>query len=154
MSIFSLLLGLFAIAFWIVRVAVAFTASMDMEFFLTPLNLQVEIVLTFVTLIGIILIFKKSIIGALIYLLSYSGYFGTYIYNVFQKTEEVALLDYINVLASTIGILLSIIIFIDVCFSQSSKKTSIKTKKTDWFYQDKQFDRKLDERADKNQYKF
>lgn len=153
MSMFSLLMGLFAIIFWILRVAVAFTASMNIEFFLTPLNLPVEIILTFVTLISIILIFRKSIIGALIYLLSYWGYFGVYIYNIFQKAEEIVMLDYLNVFVSIIGIILPFIIFMDVGFSQSSKKTSSKTKKTDWYYQNEKFDRQYDERADKNQYK-
>ncbi len=153
MSMFSVLMGLFAIIFWILRVAVAFTASMNIEFFLTPLNLPVEIILTFVTLISIILIFRKSIIGALIYLLSYWGYFGIYIYNIFQKAEEIVMLDYLNVFVSIIGIILPFIIFMDVGFSQSSKKTSSKTKKTDWYYQNEKFDRQYDERADKNQYK-
>ena len=153
MSMFGVLMGLFAIIFWILRVAVAFTASMNIEFFLTPLNLPVEIILTFVTLISIILIFRKSIIGALIYLLSYWGYFGVYIYNIFQKAEEIVMLDYLNVFVSIIGIILPFIIFMDVGFSQSSKKTSSKTKKTDWYYQNEKFDRQYDERADKNQYK-
>ena len=153
MSMFSVLMGLFAIIFWILRVAVAFTASMNIEFFLTPLNLPVEIILTFVTLISIILIFRKSIIGALIYLLSYWGYFGVYIYNIFQKAEEIVMLDYLNVFVSIIGIILPFIIFMDVGFSQSIKKTSSKTKKTDWYYQNEKFDRQYDERADKNQYK-
>lgn len=154
MSMFSLLTGLFAIIFWIIRVAVAFTASMNMDFFLVPLNLHVEIILTFVTLISIILIFKKSMIGALIYLLSYWGYFGMYIYNIFQKAEEIVMLDYLNVAVSIIGVILPFIILIDIGFSQSSKKTTNKTKKTDWYYQNDKFDRQYDERADKNQYKF
>lgn len=153
MSMFSLLTGLFAIIFWIIRVAVAFTASMEIEFFITPLNLPIEIILTFVTLISIILIFKKSMIGALIYLLSYWSYFGVYIFNIFQKTEGIIMTDYINVFISIIGIILPFIIFVDIGFSQSSKKTTNKTKKTDWFYQNEEFDRKYDERADKNQYK-
>lgn len=61
--------------------------------------------------------------------------------------------DYINVFISIIGIILPFIIFVDIGFSQSSKKTTNKTKKTDWFYQNEEFDRKYDERADKNQYK-
>lgn len=154
MSMFSLLTGFFAIIFWIIRVAVAFTASMNMEFFLVPLNLHVEIILTFVTLISIILIFKKSMIGALIYLLSYWGYFGVYIYNIFQKAEEIVMLDYLNVAVSIIGVILPFIILVDIGFSQSSKKTTNKTKKTDWYYQNDKFDRQYDERADKNQYKF
>lgn len=93
-------------------------------------------------------------IGALIYLLSYWGYFGMYIYNIFQKAEEIVMLDYLNVAVSIIGVILPFIILIDIGFSQSSKKTTNKTKKTDWYYQNDKFDRQYDERADKNQYKF
>ncbi len=154
MSMFSMLISLFAIIFWIIRVAVAFTASMGIEFIIEPLNMQVEIILAFVTLVCIILIFKRSLIGALIYLISHIGYFGVYLYNILQNAGEMVTVDYLNILLSVIGVLIPFIIFIDVGMSQSSKKTTTKTKKTDWFYQNEQFDRKYDERADKNQYKF
>ena len=154
MSMFSLLIALFAVIFWILRVAVAFTASMGIEFMLEPLNLQVEIALTFVTFICIIFIFKRSLIGALVYLLSNLGYYGVYLYNIIVKTEEIVVVDYFNILVSILGILISLIVFIDVGMSQSSKKTTSKTKKTDWFFQNEQFDRKYDDRADRNQYKF
>ena len=39
-------------------------------------------------------------------------------------------------------------------FLNKDRKGSTKDKKTDWFYTNEQYDRKLDERADKNQYKF
>ena len=68
----SFTMSLFTIIFWLIRVVVAFTASMNIEFLLTPLNLQTEIILTFITLISIILIFKRSMIGALIYLISHA----------------------------------------------------------------------------------
>ena len=154
MPMFSLLIALFAVIFWILRVAVAFTASMGIEFMLEPLNLQVEIALTFVTFICIIFIFKRSLIGALVYLLSNLGYYGVYLYNIIVKTEEIVVVDYMNIIVAIVGILLSLIIFIDVGMSQSSKKTTSKTKKTDWFFQNEQFDRKYDDRADRNQYKF
>lgn len=154
MSMFSLLIALFVVIFWILRVAVAFTASMGIEFMLEPLNLQVEIALTFVTFICIIFIFKRSLIGALVYLLSNLGYYGVYLYNIIVKTEEIVVVDYFNILVSILGILISLIVFIDVGMSQSSKKTTSKTKKTDWFFQNEQFDRKYDDRADRNQYKF
>ena len=154
MSMFSLMINLFAIIFWILRVAVAFTASMDIDFFLTPMNLPIEIILTFGTLISIILIFRKSMIGALSYLLLHWGYYGVYIYNIFQKSEEIVVSDYLNLFVSLIGVILPFIIFMDVGFSRSSSKTSMKTKKADWFYQNEDYDRKYDERADKNQYKF
>lgn len=153
MSMFSLLMSLFAVMFWIFRVAVAFTASMNIEFFATPLNLNAEIVLCFITLVSIILIFKRNMIGALIYLLSYLGYFGVYIYNILTNTQ-ILVVDYLNIAVSVIGILLAFTIFVDIGFSKSSKKTTNKTKKTDWFYQNEEFDRKFDDRADRNQYKF
>lgn len=154
MSMFSLLISLFAVIFWVLRVAVAFTASMGIEFMLEPLNLPVEIILTFITFACIILIFKRNLIGALIYLISNLGYYGVYLYNILVKTEEIVTLDYLNIIVSIVGILLPLIIFIDIGMSQSSKKTTNKTKKTDWFYQNEQFDRKYDDRADRNQYKF
>lgn len=154
MSMFSMLISLFAIIFWIIRVSVAFTASMGTEFILQPLNLNVEIILLFVTLICIILIYRRSLVGALIYLISHLGYYGVYLYNVLQSLEEATTFNYLNIVVSVIGILLPLIIFIDIGMSQSSKKTTSKIKKTDWYYQNEDYDRKYDERADKNQYKF
>ena len=106
MSMFSMLISLFAIIFWIIRVATAFTASMGIEFVLEPLNLSVEIILTFITLACIILIFKRKIIGALIYLISHIGYFGIYLYNTVQNWENIVVVDYLNFGVSIIGILL------------------------------------------------
>ena len=154
MSFFSILLGLFSIIFWIMRVAVALTASLKIDFFLTPLYLPAEIVLLFITFFSIILIFKRSMIGALIYLISHLGYFGWYIYDIFVHSEEIILVDYLNVLVSVIGVLLPLITLIDIGFSHSNNKGNRKVRKTDWFYRNEEFDRKYDERADKNQYKF
>lgn len=154
MSMFSILISLFAVIFWIIRVLVAFTASMGIEFMLKPLNLQVEIILAFVTFICILLIFRRSLIGSLVYLISNIGYYGVYLYNILVNTEEITRVNSMNVLVSVVGILLPFIILIDVGMSQSSKKTSNKTKHTDWYYQNDKYDREYDERADKNQYKF
>ena len=154
MSMLSFTISLFTIIFWVIRVAVAFTASMNIEFLLTPLNLQTEIILIFITLISILLIFRRSIIGALIYLISYWGYFGIHIYNILMGAETIVLKDNINIIVSILGILLPFIVFVNIGFSQSSKETNNKIKKTDWYYQNDKFDRQYDERADKNQYKF
>lgn len=153
MSLGSYLISLTTIIFWIFRIAVAFSASMNIEFIVKPLDLTVEIVLLFVTLVSIILIFKRSMIGALMYLISYFGYFGVYIYNIIQTTTPEMTLDYINIIVSALAILIAFIVFVDVGFSRSSKKTNKNIKKTDWYYQNSDYDRKYDERADKNQYK-
>lgn len=154
MSMFSMLVSVFAVIFWILRVAVAFTASMGYEFLLKPLNLPVEIILTFVTFICIVLVFKRSLVGALAYLLSNLGYYGVYLYNALVNAEKIGTSNSLNILVSIVGILLPLIIFIDVGMSQSAKKTSNKTKHTDWYYQNDKYNREYDERADRNQYKF
>ena len=53
---------------------------------------------------------------------------------------------------SIIGIILPLIVLIDLLLDKNRKENP-KDKKTDWFYQNEQFDRKLDDRADKNNYR-
>ena len=114
MSFFSLMLGLFSIIFWILRIAVALTASMKIDFVITPFNLYWEIILLFVTFFCILLIFKRSILGGLLYLISYVGYFGYTVYYTFETVEKIGLQDYFNVLISVLGIVLALITFIDI----------------------------------------
>lgn len=153
MTTFSLIIALFTVAFWFIRVVASFTTTMEIDFIIKPLDARLEIILLFVTLICIFAIFRRKMWGALIYLISQWGYYGVYIYNFLKASEEISY-NKINLLVSLIGVLLPFIIIIDIGLSQSSKKTSLKTKKTDWFFQNEEFDRKYDERADKNQYKF
>ena len=153
-SLFSYLLIVFAIFFWILRVAVALTASMNFEFAIQPINLTMEIVLLFVTLVSIILVIKRNIIGAIVYFSSYLLYFGastiTQIIGLAEGTLDNS--QYLGLFVSVLGIFLAIFILIDVLFNKDRTNTRV-DKKTSWFYDNKEFDRKLDERADKNNYR-
>ena len=60
--------------------------------------------------------------------------------------------DYINVLFSLVGVALPLFTFFDLLLDKN-RKNNPKDKKTDWFYNNKDFDRKLDDRADKNNYR-
>ena len=53
---------------------------------------------------------------------------------------------------SIIGIILPIAVLADLLLDKG-RKANPKDKKTDWFYNNEQFDRKLDERSDKNNYR-
>ena len=75
-SLFSYLLIIFVIFFWILRIAVALTASINIDIGIQPIDLTMEIILLFVTLVAVILVIKRNIIGALIYFSSYLLYFG------------------------------------------------------------------------------
>ena len=55
------MIAMFMILYWGFRVVVAYQASVYAEFFVQPINLTVEIVLLFVTVICIVLVFKRKL---------------------------------------------------------------------------------------------
>ena len=57
-----------------------------------------------------------------------------------------------NLFFDAIGILIPLIALIDVLLDKIEKLNPT-DKKTDWFYKNKDYDRQLDERADKNNYR-
>ena len=61
--------------------------------------------------------------------------------------------NYLNIIVSILCIAVPIFVFLDVGLNRNQKNFGLH-KKTDWFYNNEQFDRNLDERADKNQYKY
>ena len=69
------MLLMFVIMFWILRIAVAISAETGGSFAgIEPFNQTLEIILLFVVLACVILIVKRKMIGALIYLLAYGMY--------------------------------------------------------------------------------
>lgn len=153
------MLVLFMIIFWVFRVAVAFTSQLNIEFGgFEPLNERMEVILAFVVLLCIVLIVKRKLIGALIYLLAYGMYFGVDLYNHIQvmlMPQEGIMPDlsiYTNTVISLIGVIIPIAVLIDL-LADKNRKNHPKDSKTDWFYKNEQYDRKLDERADKNNYR-
>jgi len=144
-----------AVAFWIFRVIVAVTASMAFEFMATPMDLNVEIVLLFVTLISFILIIKRKVLGAILYLATYGLYFGVDLFNnvlLLAEGATLTLTQYTNLFFSLVGMVLPIAALFDMLLDKN-RLNHPKDKKTDWFYTNKDYDRQLDERADKNNYR-
>lgn len=154
-STYSYLITMFAGMFWLLRVIVATTYSMSIEFPILPSDFTTEVILLFVTLFCMIFIIKRKIIGALVYFVAQGLYFGTDLYNgiISITNGETGIMDYTSLFISFIGVLIPLLIVLDIFFNKEGKG-STKNKKTDWFYTNEQYDRKLDERADKNQYKF
>ena len=152
------MLVMFIVMFWAFRVMIAISAELNWEMgALKPLNTQVEIILLFVVLACLIFIVKRKLIGALVYLMAYGLYFGTDIVtnisvliNAVENGMNMNL--YINLLMSLIGIILPIATLLDLLMDKA-RKANPKDKKTDWFYKNEDYDRKLDERADKNNYR-
>lgn len=152
------LLVIFMVMFWIFRIMVTFMYELGSDFAgIIPLNKTLEIVLLFVVLLCIILIAKRKMIGALIYLLSYGLYFGTdlttKLTEIFEDmTQEITMGTSLSMFVSLIGVALPLAVLIDLLLDKQ-RKANPKDKKTDWFYKNEAFDRKLDDRADKNNYR-
>lgn len=121
---------------------------------ITPINSNYEIILLFVTLLCMILVVKRKLSGALIYLLGYGSYFGVDLFNKLPSLIEggINLNNSLAVMISLIGIILPIAVLLDM-LADKARKIHPVDKKTDWFYKNEQFDRKLDDRADKNNYR-
>lgn len=81
MSVYSYLLTILGIVFWIFRAVVAILFSNNAGFIIEPLNLTFEILVIFLTIPCMILVLKRNIIGAALYMAVYVSYFGTAIYN-------------------------------------------------------------------------
>lgn len=154
------ILVMFMAMFWVLRIIVAFTYELGSDFGgMQPFNQTMEIILLFVVLVCMILVVKRKMVGALIYLLAYGMYFGpnliTGITTIATANADVSLSEvglYMNTFVSLIGMVIPIAILFDLLLDKN-RKANPKDKKTDWFYKNEQFDRKLDDRADKNNYR-
>lgn len=151
------LLVMFMVLFWGFRVVITLMAELKQEVMgIEPINKQVEIALLFVALLCIVLVVKRKWPGPIIYLVSYGGYFGVNLFNnismFINSTETLGIGAYINIIFSFFGLLLPIMVLFDFILDKD-KSNNPKDKKTDWFYTNEQYDRKMDDRADKNNYR-
>lgn len=144
---------IFMAMFWVFRIIVAFCYNLGIDFVTVPIDFNFEIVLLFITFFAMILVVKRSMLGGLIYLVSYGLYFGYYIYSIITNMGEIATMqNYMDLIFSALGIILPLLVLFDLILDRNRKEHP-KDKKTDWFYQNEEYDRKMDERADKNQYR-
>lgn len=156
-SLSSWLLAFFLIIFWIFRIIVTISSqySGDFEGFIVFDN-NIEIALLFISLVCFILIFKRFILGGIIYLLGYGFYFGKYIYtNAVPVLLDGETMDFVvlqNTAVAIIGLILGICVILDILVERARRK-NYSDNRTDWFFKNKDYDRKLDDRADKNQYR-
>ena len=152
-SVFSWLINILAVAFWVFRIIVAFLENSNASFVVKTINFNIEIGLLFVTVILLVLIFARNIIGGIAYFLAYAWYFGMGLYNIIANSNGGLSNDAITqAFVCLVAILLGLINLLDLVLSRHRKGES-KGKHTDWFFKNKEFDRKLDERADKNNYR-
>ena len=141
-----------AVIFWVLRIAATYCSVMATDFMIKPLDVNVEISLLFIALVSFVLIGRRLWLGAIIYAVSYELYFGAYLINNIMNISSLSMDGYTNIFFSFIGMILPIFVIFDLLLDKN-RKAHPKDKKTDWFYNNKDFDRNMDERADKNNYR-
>ena len=149
------MLVIFMAMFWAFRVLVAVMPEFGTTLgSFVPLNSQLEIILSFVVVVCMILVVKRKLVGGLIYVLAYGMYFGVDLFHNLGPIMEGSVSEdtMLNAVVSFIAIVLALAVLFDLLIDKG-RKANPKDKKTDWFYNNEQFDRKLDERADKNNYR-
>lgn len=149
------LLVMFIVMFWIYRMIVAVTAELGIDFGgVVPMDMKTEVILLFVVLVCLLFIIKRKVIGAVMYAIAYDLYFGIFLFqNLSQIVNgDINLSNSMNVLVSLIGVILPLAVLIDLLLDKNRKANPV-DKKTDWYYKDDKYDRQLDDRADKNNYR-
>ncbi len=150
------LLVMFMIIFWIVRIIVSISAQLGKSFLgMTPMNEIFEMIILFATLLCLILVVKRKIVGALLYITLHAIYFGgdiTTKLSLMANNEVLTISQNTEFIFSILGIILPLAVLLDLLLDKN-RKNNPKDKKTDWFFNNEQFDRKLDDRADKNNYR-
>ena len=150
----SWLIAIFALMFWGFRLIGTVLYSIGSNFLFAPSDMTMEIILLFITFICICFIIKRKLLAALIYLVCHFIYYGpTFINHFMQIINETLSIDlYMATLFEFFGLVLALPAIFDVLLDKSRKANPV-DKNTDWFYKNKDYDRKLDERADKNNYR-
>ena len=154
MSLFSYMITVWGIMFWIFRAVITAMYTTGVDFLIKPLNSGLEIALLFATIPCMIFVIRRNIIGAACYVAIYVSYFGTALYNTLNHIgDSLNTSGEIELILAIIGIAIPVLTFIDVLTNKYRRSIINPNKKTDWFYKNEDYDRKFDERADRNQYR-
>ena len=150
------LVVMFMIMYWIFRVVLAVTNTVGVDLGITIPNYNMEIVLLFITIVSIVLVIKRNIIGSLLYLISYALYFGMPLFNgimaIANSDGSFDINIYTTLFANALGIVIPLFVLFELLIEKNRMAHPV-DKKTDWFYKNEEYDRKLDDRADKNNYR-
>ena len=155
------LLAIFMVMFWMFRAIVALCTQFSIDLLgIVAYNFNWEVIITFLTLLCIILIVKRKMIGSLLYLMLYGVYFGEhFITNIITLVQGQASFNVefsMNLFVDVVAIVLAIFVLLDMLVDKGRKANPI-DRKTDWYFKNEKYDEELkerDQREDKNEYKF
>lgn len=154
------LLAIFMVMFWLFRAIVALCTQFSIDLLgIVAYNFNWEVIIAFATLLCILLVVKRKLIGALGYLMLYGVYFGEhFITNLMVLVQGQALTtDFaMNLLVDLVAIVLALFVLLDMLVDKGRKANPM-DRKTDWYFKNEKYDEELkarDQREDQNEYKF
>ena len=119
-GMFSYLISFLGILFWGFRLVVVFCASMKIDFAIQPINLNLEILVLFISIPCFALILKRNIIGAFVYFITFTFYFGNDLYN--GLTGGAGSVQ--SMLIDALGIILPLLSLIDIGINRDRMRKS------------------------------
>ena len=155
------LIAMFMVMFWVFRAIVALCTQFSIELLgIVAYNFNWEVIIAFLTLLCILLVVKRKMIGSLLYLMLYGVYFGEhFIVNIITLAQGKATFNVsfsMNLFVDVIAIALALIALLDMLVDKG-RKANPRDGKTDWYFKNEKYDEELkarDQREDKNEYKF
>ena len=105
-------------------------------------------------LVSIILISKNKLTGAIIFVISSIIYYGPSLLSQLTSisSNAISMDTSVQLVISLVGVIIPIFAFFIVAFAKEQEKRPVH-KQTDFFYKTDAYDRKHDDRADKNNYR-
>ena len=155
------MLALFMVMFWLFRAIVALCTQFSIDLLgIVAYDFNQEVIIAFLTLVCIVLVVKRKLIGPILYLMLYGVYFGehliTNIVPLIQGQVSLSIDFTANIIVDITAILLALFVLLDILVDKGRKANPI-DRKTDWYYKNEKYDEELkarDQREDKNEYKF
>ena len=155
------LLAFFMVMFWLFRAIVALCTQFSIDMLgIYAYNFDWEVIISFLTLLCIILVVKRKLVGPLLYLMLYGVYFGehfiTNIVPLIQGQASLGVGFVANLMVDLVALALAIFVLLDTLVDRSRKANPLDGK-TDWYFNNEKYDEELkarDQREDKNEYKF
>ena len=148
------LIIMFSVMLFIFRLIVVFAATLGIKFIVEPISISYEMILLFIMLICIILMSKNKLSGAIVLVISSLAYYGPSLLEqiTYMSSNSISLETAMQLIVSVICIIIPVFAFFIIAFAKEQEKRPV-DKKTDFFYKNEAYDRKYDERADKNNYR-
>lgn len=146
------LIIMLSVILFIFRLIVTITTVLGVDFMIQTINTNYEIILLFITIISIILMTKNKLIGPIIFTAASLAYYGPDLLSRVMVSGAISAESATQIVCSVCCLLIPIFSFFLTAVAKAQEKKPV-DKKTDFYYKTDRYDRKYDERADRNNYR-